>query len=181
MEFHDIVIQQKSYFDSNSTKSIAFRKIMLKKLMDALDEREDLLLEALHKDLGKSRGEGYMTEVGMVRSEIKEALINVEAWSHPKKADGSFLTFFPATNHIYTEPYGVVLIIAPWNYPLNLTLMPLVGAIAAGNCAIVKCSRKVSIRAVPSKIFLRTFSHRNISIVRRQTCPLRPFGRKGTT
>lgn len=140
MEFHDIVIQQKSYFDSNSTKSIAFRKIMLKKLMDALDEREDLLLEALHKDLGKSRGEGYMTEVGMVRSEIKEALINVEAWSHPKKADGSFLTFFPATNHIYTEPYGVVLIIAPWNYPLNLTLMPLVGAIAAGNCAIVKCS-----------------------------------------
>ena len=67
MEFHDIVIQQKSYFDSNSTKSIAFRKIMLKKLMDALDEREDLLLEALHKDLGKSRGEGYMTEVGMVR------------------------------------------------------------------------------------------------------------------
>ena len=84
MEFHDIVIQQKSYFDSNSTKSIAFRKIMLKKLMDALDEREDLLLEALHKDLGKSRGEGYMTEVGMVRSEIKEALINVEAWSHPK-------------------------------------------------------------------------------------------------
>ena len=108
--------------------------------MDALDEREDLLLEALHKDLGKSRGEGYMTEVGMVRSEIKEALINVEAWSHPKKADGSFLTFFPATNHIYTEPYGVVLIIAPWNYPLNLTLMPLVGAIAAGNCAIVKCS-----------------------------------------
>ena len=117
MEFHDIVIQQKSYFDSNSTKSIAFRKIMLKKLMDALDEREDLLLEALHKDLGKSRGEGYMTEVGMVRSEIKEALINVEAWSHPKKADGSFLTFFPATNHIYTEPYGVVLIIAPWNIP----------------------------------------------------------------
>ena len=95
MEFHDIVIQQKSYFDSNSTKSIAFRKIMLKKLMDALDEREDLLLEALHRDLGKSRGEGYMTEVGMVRSEIKEALINVEAWSHPKKADGSLLTFFP--------------------------------------------------------------------------------------
>ena len=88
MEFHDIVIQQKSYFDSNSTKSIAFRKIMLKKLMDALDEREDLLLEALHRDLGKSRGEGYMTEVGMVRSEIKEALINVEAWSHPKKANG---------------------------------------------------------------------------------------------
>lgn len=90
MEFHDIVIQQKSYFDSNSTKSIAFRKIMLKKLMDVLDEREDLLLEALHKDLGKSRGEGYMTEVGMVRSEIKEALINVEAWSHPKKAGIDF-------------------------------------------------------------------------------------------
>ena len=89
MEFHDIVIQQKSYFDSNSTKSIAFRKIMLKKLMDALDEREDLLLEALHKDLGKSRGEGYMTEVGMVRSEIKEALINVEACDGRQMLAGS--------------------------------------------------------------------------------------------
>ena len=135
-----IVSRQKQFFDTDKTKSVSFRIAMLKKLEAAIRANEDAILEALRLDLGKSRAEGYMTEIGIVYAELREAINNVRKWSRPRRVRGTLATF-PAGNYIYSEPYGVVLIMAPWNYPFNLSMAPLAGAIAAGNCAVIKCSR----------------------------------------
>ena len=135
-----IVSKQKRFFNSNITKSVDFRLAMLKKLEAAIRGKEEAILNALYRDLEKSRSEGYMSEVGMVYSELREAQRHVRAWSRPRRVRGTVGTF-PAKSYLYSEPYGTVLIMAPWNYPFNLTICPLVGAIAAGNCAVVKCSK----------------------------------------
>lgn len=139
MALHDIINTQKEFFHTNQTKDVSFRKRMLKLLLESIICHEDDILEALHDDLSKSKTEAYMTEIGIVKNEIKDALRHVAAWSRPQKVKGALLPV-RSKNYIYSEPYGVVLILAPWNYPFNLTLMPLIGAIGAGNCAIVKCS-----------------------------------------
>ena len=135
-----IVNAQHSFFNSNKTKNAAFRKTMLVKLKKAIKQNENKILKALYLDLGKSKAESYMSEITMVYSEINTALSNLERWNKPKRVPTT-LTTFPSKNYIYSEPYGVVLILAPWNYPVNLSLCPLVGAIAAGNCAVIKCSK----------------------------------------
>ena len=140
MEFKNIVEKQKEFFKTNATKSIEFRISMLQKLENVIKENEKQILSALNNDLSKSEAEGYLTEIGIVYSEIREALKKVKKWSKPKRVRGSLGTF-PAKSYVYSEPYGVVLIISPWNYPFNLSLSPLVAAIAAGNCAVIKCSK----------------------------------------
>ena len=82
-----------------------------------------------------------MTEIAMVYAELDEALKNVRSWSRPQRARGTIGTF-PAKNYIFSEPYGIVLIISPWNYPFNLAIAPLIAVIAAGNCAVIKCSKE---------------------------------------
>ena len=136
----NIINTQRSFFYSNKTKDITFRKKMLCKLKKAIKHNEKKILRALYHDLGKSKAESYMSEIAMVYHEIDTALSHIEKWSRPMHAAGTLSTF-PAKNYIYSEPYGIVLILAPWNYPVNLSLCPLVGAIAAGNCAILKCSK----------------------------------------
>ncbi len=140
MEISKIFEKQKEFFHTNKTKSIPFRKAMLKRLLLVIHQKEEEILEAIYKDLGKSRAESYMAEISIVYTEIKEALKNLDKWSRPQRVRGTLATF-PAKNYIYSEPYGVTLILAPWNYPFNLSLAPLVGAMAAGNCAVVKCSK----------------------------------------
>lgn len=135
-----IVNAQRSFFNSNKTKNIAFRKAMLIRLKKAIKQNENKLFKALYLDLGKSKAEAYMSEIVMVYNEINTALSNIDKWSKPKRVPTT-LTTFPAKNYIYKEPFGVVLILAPWNYPVNLSFCPLVGAIAAGNCAVLKCSK----------------------------------------
>lgn len=139
-EISEAVKEQKRFFAENRTKDLSFRINALKKLLAELEKRESRLLQALYLDLGKSRAEAYMTEIAMVKSEIHDALKHIRVWSKPKKVPGTLGTF-PAKSFIYKEPYGSVLIAAPWNYPVNLTLSPLVAAIAAGNCVILKCSK----------------------------------------
>lgn len=141
MEFKNIVEKQKEFFKTNTTKSIEFRISMLQKLENVIKENEKQILSALNNDLSKSEAEAYMTEIGIVYGEIHEALKNVKKWSKPKRVRGSLGTF-PAKSYVYSEPYGVVLILSPWNYPFNLSLSPLVAAIAAGNCAVIKCSKE---------------------------------------
>lgn len=109
-------------------------------MLSAIRQSEDEICQAIYQDLGKSNAETYMAEIGMVYAEIKEALRKLDRWSRPKRVAGTMATF-PAKNYLYSEPYGVVLILAPWNYPFNLSMAPLVGAIAAGNCAVLKCSK----------------------------------------
>lgn len=135
-----IINKQHTFFNHNQTKDITFRKTMLCRLKKAIRKNEKNIFKALHHDLGKSKAEAYMSEIAMVYQEIDTAIANIQKWNKPKHVSVTLSTF-PSKNYIYNEPYGVVLIVAPWNYPVNLSLCPLVGAIAAGNCAVIKCSK----------------------------------------
>ena len=140
-ELKDIINNQREFFNTNATKSVKYRIKMLQRLKEAIRNNEAAILSALYKDLLKSRAEAYMSELAIVYAEIHEALKNVRKWSRSEKVKGTIATF-PAKNYVYSEPYGVVLIISPWNYPFNLAIAPLVAAIAAGNTAIIKCSKE---------------------------------------
>ena len=140
-ELKEIINNQRDFFNTNATKSVKYRIKMLERLKEAIRNNEVAIITALYKDLLKSKAEAYMSELAIVYAEINEALKNVRKWSRPEKVKGTIATF-PAKNYVYSEPYGVVLIMAPWNYPFNLAIAPLVAAIAAGNTAIIKCSKE---------------------------------------
>ena len=131
--------RQRAYFDSGATRPLSRRETALRRLLRALDQSEGDLLAALERDLGKHPFEGYETEVGLVRQHLRYTLAHLHRWARPKLAAVSPL-HFPAGGFIRPEPRGLVLIIAPWNYPVQLCLIPLIDAIAAGNCAVLKPS-----------------------------------------
>ena len=131
--------KQREYFSTGETKDINFRIEKLKKLRDVLKSEEDKVFEALKKDLMKSSFESYVTEVAMVYDEINMHIKNIKKWSKKRRVKTP-LVQFPAKSFIQLEPYGVVLIIGPFNYPFMLTMDPLIGAIAAGNTAVIKPS-----------------------------------------
>ena len=139
MDVKQVVARQRQFFRTGKTLPVMFRLEQLLRLKRIIKAREGALLSALNADLGKSRFEAYTTELGMVYEELNAAIRNVETWAAPKRVPLS-LAHFPARAEIRPEPYGVALIISPWNYPVQLTLNPLVSAIAAGNCAVVKPS-----------------------------------------
>ena len=141
VELKEIINKQRDFFNTNATKSVKYRIKMLQRLKEAIRNNEVAILSALYKDLLKSKAEAYMSELAIVYAEINEALKNVRKWSRPEKVKGTIATF-PSKNYVYSEPYGVVLIMAPWNYPFNLAMAPLIAAIAAGNTAIIKCSKE---------------------------------------
>lgn len=139
MDFEQIVSAQRNYFLTDATKDVAFRKAALQKLYDAVIRKEAAIFEALRKDLNKCDFEAYMSEVGIVREECRHAIAHLGSWARKKRVS-SPLSQFPCRSFILNEPYGVALIMSPWNYPFQLTLCPLIGAIAAGNCAVIKPS-----------------------------------------
>ena len=141
VELKEIINKQRDFFNTNATKSVKYRIKILQRLKEAIRNNEVAILSALYKDLLKSKAEAYMSELAIVYAEINEALKNVRKWSRPEKVKGTISTF-PSKNYVYSEPYGVVLIMAPWNYPFNLAISPLIAAIAAGNTAIIKCSKE---------------------------------------
>ncbi len=134
-----IIEKQRSYFATGATRDVKFRIQQLKKLKEAVVKREKALLEALYKDLRKCETEGYLTEIGIVMNDIKEAIDNTRKWSKNKHVPTP-LFHAKAHSYIKSDPYGTVLLIAPWNYPFQLAVAPLVGAIAAGNTVILKPS-----------------------------------------
>ena len=135
----EILNEQQKFFKTNKTKSIAFRKKSLMLLRDKLEAKEEAICKALFDDFKKPKFESILTETAIVNKELKFTIKNIEKWAKPKKVKPSLLNF-PSTDYIYSEPYGNVLIIAPWNYPYQLALAPLVNAIAAGNTVILKPS-----------------------------------------
>lgn len=135
----DIVQSQHEFFYSNTSKDINFRITQLKALGKVIIKYEDEIIEALYKDFKKPPLETFTTEIFTVLGEIKYFVKNLPKLSKAKKVPTSFINFI-STSSVTPEPYGVCLIISPWNYPLQLALSPLVGAIAAGNCAVVKPS-----------------------------------------
>ncbi|HEY9780159.1 MAG TPA: aldehyde dehydrogenase [Leptolyngbyaceae cyanobacterium] len=135
----DIICQQRKFFNTGKTKDIGFRITQLKNLQKAVIDHEAAIIAALKTDLHKSEFETYTTEIALCKKEINYALKQIANWTKPKKANIP-LEQLPGFGRIYPEPLGVVLIISPWNYPFQLIIAPLVGAIAAGNCAILKPS-----------------------------------------
>jgi aldehyde dehydrogenase (NAD+) len=135
----DSIARLRASFDSGKTRPEAWRRGQLERLKAMVEENESAINEALHADLGKSGFEARMTETGAVLSEIGHTLSRLKAWMQPEKISTP-LSNQPGHSRIVHEPLGVVLIMAPWNYPVNLVLTPLIGAIAAGNCAAIKPS-----------------------------------------
>jgi len=130
---------QREFFATGKTKSYEFRKTQLEKLERLIKEHDQIILDALHQDLRKPAIEAFGSEVLGTISEIKYILKHLRTWMKPQKVSTP-LNLFPSSSYIHTEPLGVVLIVASWNYPFSLTMQPLLGAIAAGNCAILKPS-----------------------------------------
>lgn len=164
-EINKIVEDQRKFFNSGTTKSIEFRKKMLKALRKAITDHEDEIMKALKEDLNKSAFEAYETEVGIVLEELNFMLKNIDKLSAPKRVKTP-LVHFPSVCKVYKDPKGVVLIMAPWNYPFQLTLAPLVGAIAAGNCAVLKPSNYApSTSRIIREIIGDNFEKRYITVV----------------
>ena len=155
----------KNYYNSHATKPYAFRKKQLQLLKQILLANEKEIGKALYADLKKNAEETYATETGLVLAEINVALKNLKRWMQPASA-GTNLVNLPSTSKIYRDPLGVVLIISPWNYPLQLLLIPLVGAIAGGNCVVLKPSEfSPSTTALIEKMITENFSEEYIKVV----------------
>jgi aldehyde dehydrogenase (NAD+) len=143
MEAKLILETQKTYFKTRATRDVGMLKKLLTKLRSEILAKEDAIYEAVYKDLKKSKFEAYFSEIGVVVSEIDSTLKHIDSWSKPKKIRAAGLNF-PSRDYIYSEPYGTVLIIAPWNYPFQLAVAPLIAAIAAGNTVVLKPSENTT-------------------------------------
>ena len=139
MDIPALVSRQKDYFYGGATLDTAGRKEALIALRNAILSREKDISDALYQDLRKAPFESYMSEIGMVMDELGYILKHLEKWAKPRKVPTP-LSQFPGRSFIWKEPYGTVLIMSPWNYPFMLSLDPLIGAVAAGNCVILKPS-----------------------------------------
>lgn len=160
----DIIRQQRQFFAAGKTKDLAFRIEQLKRLKQAVLDNKTAIMDALKADLNKPTFEAYATEIGVIR-EIDYALKNIKSWVKPKKVSTS-IDLFPSSAQIYPEPLGVVLIIGPWNYPFQLMISPLVGAISAGNCATIKPSEMAANTSrVVREIIEKTFEPAYIAVV----------------
>ncbi|WP_240336985.1 aldehyde dehydrogenase [Rufibacter psychrotolerans] len=135
----ELVLRQKAFFATGQTKPLAFRLKMLRRLQKVIRQEEAAVLAALQADFRKPPFETFATEVAILQAEIKFMLKHLRQWVKPRRVKASFLNF-PSKDYIYPEPYGVALVIGAWNYPFQLTLSPVLGAIAAGCCAILKPS-----------------------------------------
>ena len=157
--------QMRNWYNRGESKDIMFRVQQLKLLKEAILSYEERIYEALYADLKKSKEESWVTEIGFVISEINHAIKHISKWVRPKRVRTNLVNF-PSSSYILQEPLGVVLIIAPWNYPLQLLFTPLVGAIAAGNCVMLKPSEFApSTAAVMSSLIESVFSAEYIQIV----------------
>ncbi|OEF97514.1 aldehyde dehydrogenase [Desulfuribacillus alkaliarsenatis] len=135
----ELLLEQKRFFASQETKKVSFRISQLKQLKQLIIDYEQEIINALKSDLNKSELDAYTTEIGILLKDISYTIKHLPSWSKPKKVKTP-ITHFGAKSYIHYEPYGAVLIIAPWNYPFQLAIAPLIGALAAGNCAIIKPS-----------------------------------------
>ncbi len=154
--------KMRAYFESGTTQSYAFRKAQLQKLKASVIAHEEEIYTALHKDLRKSKEECYVTENGFFLAEINNTIKKLDGWMK-RESVGTNLLNFPSKSFIISEPLGVVLIIAPWNYPFQLLMTPVIGAIAAGNCIVMKPSELApATEAVMKKIIESTFEKKYI-------------------
>lgn len=165
MAVTDDLLSMRAYFDTGVTRPYKFRKEQLERLRKSVNEHLQDLHEALYTDLKKSPEESWITETGFLLSEIKFAIANLKQWMKPERTPTNLLNL-PSKSYVLREPLGVVLIISPWNYPMQLLFTPLVGAIAAGNCAVLKPSEFAPATAtVIKKIISETYEKSYIQLI----------------
>ena len=160
-----IVEKQRAYFRTGATLDIRFRKQMLRRFLEAFEQWESRLTDALWTDLHKSYEEAYLTEISIVKAEIKTHLRKLSSWSKKRRVSTP-IKLFPSQSHIVKEPLGNALIIAPWNYPVQLLLNPLVGAISSGCTAMLKPSPYVpTVSNTIAAMIAETFPEEYVALV----------------
>lgn len=161
----NILKSHKDFFEKGITKNIYYRLNSLLRLEKAIKKYEKEILIALKKDLDRAPFESYETEVGFIYKELRIAIKNISKWSKLQKV-GTPLINFMSSSYIYNEPYGTVLIMSPWNYPFLLTINPLIGAISAGNCCVLKVSENsINSSRVIEKIVREVFDKEHVSLI----------------
>jgi aldehyde dehydrogenase (NAD+) len=159
-----ILKSQRVFFASGKTRNVQFRIESLKKLRAMIKNNEKQFMDALYADLHKSPFESYASEIGLILNEIDHHIKHVKSWSKTQRKV-SPITIFPSKSYIRHEPYGICFIMAPWNYPLGLLLTPLLGAISAGNCAVLKPANYTHATALLlERLIEETFPENYISI-----------------
>ena len=160
-----LVAAQNDFFATQKTKDVSFRKQYLKKLQQEIIDQEEAICDALYADFKKPKFESLATETQLALAELNYAIKNIASWSEPERVSGSWSNF-PSKEWIQPEPYGKVLIISPWNYPFLLAISPLIGALAAGNTAILKPSEfSVHTSKIISQIIRKVFPPEYVTVV----------------
>ena len=163
-EFNSVLEKQKTYL-SQKNISTKERIQLLKKLKQSIKRNEDEIIKALYMDLGKSEYEAYTTEVGFIYNSINHAIKNIEKWNKVKKVKND-VAQMGAKSYIYNSAYGVVLIIGPYNYPFQLTIEPLIGAISGGNTVVLKPSEyTTNTESIIQKIIKETFKEEQVCVI----------------
>lgn len=165
MNVENIVKNQKKFLEELKRKDVEYRIEKLKKLKEVIKENENEIAKALYKDLNKDKVESYMVEVGMVLSELSYVIKHTKKWAKTKRV-ATPLSQFLASSFIVPEPYGVVLVMSPWNYPFLLTMQPVIGALAAGNTCIIKPSRfSINTSKIMKKLIEKVYDEKYVSVV----------------
>jgi aldehyde dehydrogenase (NAD+) len=163
-KIEDIIKSQNKFFKTQKTKNVDFRIEQLKILKRSIKDNESLILKALNQDLKKNEFEAYTTEIGFILNEINETIKNIKFWAKPKKVSSIKIPL--SKSWIQSEPLGKILIISPWNYPFQLALSPLIGAISAGNTCIIKPSEiSKHTSQILKKIIIENFEEKYISVI----------------
>ncbi|NQX84724.1 MAG: aldehyde dehydrogenase [Flavobacteriaceae bacterium] len=165
MNTSKLLDQQRAFFKTQKTRDITYIKDLLKSLKHEIIQHEEAIYNVLEKDFKKSRFETYLTEIGIVLAELDLAIKNIRKWSKPRRVIPSILNF-PSSDYIYSEPYGTVLIIGPWNYPFQLILAPMIAAITAGNTAVIKPSELTpNTSKLVEDIIAKVFQKEHVAII----------------
>ena len=161
----DVVKKQRAFFGKKQTFNVNYRIKYLKRLKQVILECEEEICQALKLDLGKSSSESYMCEIGLTLAELSYQIKHVKRWNKPKRHRTDLANFHGKSYSVF-EPYGVVLVMAPWNYPFMLTMEPLIGAIAAGNCVVAKPSAySPATSSIIKKILEKVFDWEYVCVV----------------
>jgi len=163
---HQLVEQQRKFFLSNTTLDIKWRITQLKQLKKLVVENEDMLIQALHDDLGRSKTEAFLCDILPTIREIDEAVKKTKKWSKAETHFSGILCFPSVFTKVYKHPYGVTLIVSPFNFPINLSIAPLIAAISAGNTAVIKASSKsIHCTEAMAQLFSKYFPREYICVV----------------
>ena len=165
MEVTTLYQKQKTFFNTQATIDVSFRRAALKKLQAVIEKKEDAILKALFQDLKKSEYESFLTEVFIIKNEIKKVLNKLHTWTKTQRVSGSILNY-PSQDYLIPEPYGCTLHISPWNYPFQLAVTTVIGAVAAGNTVVLKPSEYAPHTAlIVEEIMTEAFSPEHVLVV----------------